>query len=52
MDPVCLVVYSSIDVWLKRTTSMIVPERETEASPVGHSAGLRGGVGSTFSQEQ
>jgi hypothetical protein len=26
--------------------------RETEVSPAGHLAGLRGGVGGTFSQEQ
>jgi hypothetical protein len=31
---------------------MVVFRRETEAGPAGHSVGLRGGVGSTFSQEQ
>jgi hypothetical protein len=27
---------------------MVVFERETDVGPVGHSVGLRGGVGSTF----
>jgi hypothetical protein len=31
---------------------MVVFGRETKAGPMGHSAGLRGGVGSTFSHEQ
>jgi hypothetical protein len=31
---------------------MVVVGRETGASPVGHSTRLRGGLGSTFSQEQ
>jgi hypothetical protein len=43
---------SSTDIWLKRTASIVVFGRETEAGPMGHSAGLRGGVRSTFSQEQ
>jgi hypothetical protein len=51
MGPVSLVACSSADVWLKRTASMVVFGRETEVSPMGHSAGLRGGVRSTFSQE-
>jgi hypothetical protein len=52
MHPVSLVACSSTDVWFKCTSLMVVFGRETEAGPVGHSAGLRGGVGSTFSQEQ
>jgi hypothetical protein len=31
---------------------MVVFRRETEAGPAGHSVGLRGGVGNTFSWEQ
>jgi hypothetical protein len=31
---------------------MVVFGRETEAGPVGHSTGLRGGVRSTFSREE
>jgi hypothetical protein len=31
---------------------MVVFGRETEVGPVGHSAGLRGRVESTFSREQ
>jgi hypothetical protein len=49
MGPVSLISYSSTDVWLKCIASMVVFGRETEAGPVGHSPGLRGGVGSTFS---
>jgi hypothetical protein len=43
-----VVACSSTDVWLKRTASMIVFKRETDAGPVDHSAGLRAGAGSTF----
>jgi hypothetical protein len=42
----------STDDWLKCTTSMVVFGRETEAGPVGHSVGLRGVVGNSFSREQ
>jgi hypothetical protein len=52
MGPVSLVACSSTDVWLKLTALMVVFGRETEADPVGHSAGLRGGVESTFSRER
>jgi hypothetical protein len=52
MGLVSLVAYSSTNVWLKRTTSIVVFGREIEAGPAGHSAGLRGGVGRTFSREQ
>jgi hypothetical protein len=36
----------------KRTASMVVVRRETRMGHVGHSVGLSGGVGSTFSREQ
>jgi hypothetical protein len=52
MGPVSLVACLSTDVWLKRTASMVVFGREIEVGPMGHSVRLRGGVGSTFSQEQ
>jgi hypothetical protein len=52
MHLVSLVACSSTYVWLKRTTLVVVFGRETEVGPVGHLAGLRGGVGSTFSQKQ
>jgi hypothetical protein len=51
MGPVKQLACLSIDVWLKLTTSMVVFGRETEAGPMGHSAGLRGRVGSTFSRD-
>jgi hypothetical protein len=50
MCPISLVACSSIDVWLEHTSGYV--GRETETGPVGHSAGLRGGIGSTFSREQ
>jgi hypothetical protein len=52
MGPINLVACLSIVVCLKYTVSMIVFGRETEAGPTGYSTGLRGGVVSTFSQEQ
>jgi hypothetical protein len=52
MGLVRLVAYLSTYVWLKRIASMVVFEREIEVGPTGHSTGLRGGVGSTFSWVQ
>jgi hypothetical protein len=51
MCSVSLVAYSSIDVWLKHTASMVVFGREIKVGLMGHSPGLRGGVGNTFSHE-
>jgi hypothetical protein len=48
MDQVSLVASLLTDVWLKCTASMDVFGRKIEVGPTGHSAELRGGVGSTF----
>jgi hypothetical protein len=49
MGSVSLVACLRTDVWLKRTASMVLFGIETEAGPLGHSARLRGGVGSSES---